>query len=123
MIKTFLIRSVPTVALVCALTGAAYAGPLEDGVKAYTKADYSTAVRLLKPLAEKGDADARYLMAGMYAKGLGVSEDKVHAYLLYDEAAKKGDPEAASDRDKLAAEMKPEQVEEAKKKAASGATE
>jgi len=116
MIKAFLTGTV----LALAITGTAFAGPLEDGVKAYTKADYSTAVRLLRPLAEKGDADAKYLMAGMYAKGLGVSEDKVRAYVIYDQAAQGGDPDAAVDRDKLASEMKPEQVEEAKKKAASG---
>jgi TPR repeat protein len=118
MIKSFLLRSVPTLTLACVLASAAYAGPLEDGVKAYTKADYSTAVRLLKPLAESGNTDAQYLMAGMYAKGQGVPEDKVRAYVMYDKAAQGGDPDAGADRDKLLSEMKPDQVEEAKRQAA-----
>lgn len=95
--------------------GLALAGPLEDGVKAYSKADYARASRLLTPLAEGGDIDAQYTMALMYQKGQGVSEDKVHAYMWFDLAARKGDKDAKSDRDSLGGTMTPAQVEEAKR--------
>ena len=45
--------------LVLMLTGGAAAGPLEEGVAAYTRGDYATALRLQRPLAEYGDAFAQ----------------------------------------------------------------
>ncbi len=42
------------------LTGGAAAGPLEEGFAAYDRGDYATALRLFRPLAEQGDADAQY---------------------------------------------------------------
>jgi hypothetical protein len=37
---------------------AAVAGPLEDATAARSRGDYSTALRLLRPLAEQGNAAA-----------------------------------------------------------------
>ncbi len=98
-------------------TAPAIAGPLEDGVKAYSKADYRAAERLLMPLAEQGNVDAMYSIAMMYHKGQGLSEDKVKAHLWYDLASRNGDKDAASDRDALERDMTPDQVAEAKKMA------
>ena len=67
----------PTLLLVlfaCA-TGPAVAGPIEDGLAAYRSEDYETALRLLRPLAEKGDAAAQWGLGAMYANGLGVPFD------------------------------------------------
>jgi hypothetical protein len=36
--------------------GSVAAGPIEDAGAAYTKGDYATTLRLLRPLAEQGDA-------------------------------------------------------------------
>ena len=44
----------------------AVAGPLEDGLEAYEKGDYATALRLWRPLAEQGDADAQSNLGLMY---------------------------------------------------------
>ena len=38
--------------------GPAAAGPFEDAATAYTRGDYAKASRLLRPLAEQGNADA-----------------------------------------------------------------
>ena len=53
------------VMLVCA-AGPAVAGPLEDAVGAYLTGDYPTALRLLRPIAEQGDASARHNFGFMY---------------------------------------------------------
>ena len=45
--------------LVCAVTVPSFAGPLEDAGAAYDKGDYATALRLLRPLAEQGNAQAQ----------------------------------------------------------------
>lgn len=69
------------VAFVVCLTGGATAGPLDEGLAAYNRADYATALRLWRPLAEQGDAGAQGLIASMYYNGEGVSQN-------YDEALK-----------------------------------
>jgi len=38
-----------------ASSGPAAAGPLEDGLAAFEANDYTTALRLLRPLADQGD--------------------------------------------------------------------
>jgi TPR repeat protein len=43
-----------------ALFGSAMAGPLEDGEAAFQRSDYAEAMRLLRPLAEHGDANAQF---------------------------------------------------------------
>ena len=50
------------------LTGVAVAGPFEDGFDAYTRGDYTTALRLWRPLAHQGEAPAQYKLGIMYAK-------------------------------------------------------
>ena len=47
------------------------AGDFETGVAAYNRLDSTTAWRLLRPLAERGDAGAQALVGSMYAGGLG----------------------------------------------------
>ena len=46
------------------------AGDLENGVAAYNRSDSATAWRLLRPLAEQGDARAQALVGNMYASSL-----------------------------------------------------
>ena len=52
---------------VCA-AGPAIAGPFEDADAAFDKGDYATAMRLLRPLADQGDARAQYNLGLMYVK-------------------------------------------------------
>ena len=47
------------------------AGPLEDANAAYNRGDYATALRLLRPLADQGDASAQYNLGVMYDNGQG----------------------------------------------------
>ncbi len=46
--------------LTAALAGAGCSGPLDDAVAAYDRGDYETAIRLIRPLADQGDADAEF---------------------------------------------------------------
>src|ERR1051325_6372856 len=71
-------------------SGNANAGPLEDGVAAANRGDYSTALRLLRPLAEHGDAQAQYNLGVVYAHGRGVAKDDSTAVLWYRKAAEQG---------------------------------
>jgi TPR repeat protein len=80
--------------LVLAHFGLALAGPLEDGVAAYRQGDFAAATRLLRPLADAGDAKAEFHLGRMYALGQGVGQDPGQAVAWYRKAAKHGDAEA-----------------------------
>ena len=63
--------------------GSVAAGPFEDAVAAYRKGDYARASRLLRPLAEQGNADAQARLAFLYANGEGVPPDYAAAVGWY----------------------------------------
>jgi TPR repeat protein len=68
----------------------ASAGPYEDGVAAYRRGDYATALRLLRPLANRGNAIAEYTLGVMYEVGEGVPQDYGEALKWYRLAADQG---------------------------------
>ena len=72
------------------LAGVAVAGPFEDGVAAYDRGDYETALRLWRPLAEQGHADAQTNLGVLFAEGQGVPQDYAEAVRLYRLAAEQG---------------------------------
>jgi uncharacterized protein len=57
---------------------------------AYARGDYATTLRLVRPLADRGDADAQYRLGFMYAHGEGVTQDYVFAVIWYRKAAEQG---------------------------------
>jgi TPR repeat protein len=91
------------------------AGPLEDADAAIKRRDYATAVRLIRPLAEQGNANAQYKLGVFYDNGLGVPQDKVSAYMWLNLSASQGREGAAAFRDLIARRMTPAQIEEAQK--------
>jgi len=69
---------------------AAMARTFEDGVKAYRQQDYPQALRLLRPLAERGDARAQTIIGSAYAEGHGVTQDQAEAAKWFSKAAERG---------------------------------
>ena len=80
------------VALVLALSLAAAvaAGPLEDANAAYGRGDYAHALRLLRPLADQGNATAQYNLGLLYERGRGVTQDFAEAGRWLRKAADQG---------------------------------
>ncbi len=68
----------------------AIAGPLEDGFTAYEKGDYATALRLWRPLAEQGNAEAQVGLGLLYLNGWGVPRDYAAAVAWYRKGAEQG---------------------------------
>jgi len=62
----------------------------DKAVKAYERGDYPAALRLLRPLAQKGNAEAQNNLGLMYAMGRGVPQDYAAAERWYHMAADKG---------------------------------
>ncbi len=76
-------------ALLC-LSGAVVAEPFEDGLAAYKRQDYLTALRLWRPLADHGNAAAQNNLGRMYYAGQGVPQDYAEAVKWYRKAANQG---------------------------------
>jgi uncharacterized protein len=72
------------------------AGPFEDGLAAYRRGDYATAMRLWRPLADQGDAATQFYLGFMYQNGQGVSQDDAAAVSWYRKAADQGNTAAQS---------------------------
>ncbi len=75
--------------LVCA-AGPAVAGSFEDATAAYERRDFSTALRLWRPLADQGHAGAQLRLGRLYYDGHGVAQDYVQAHLWFTLAESQG---------------------------------
>jgi TPR repeat protein len=80
--------------MLAASTAAAVAGPVEDGNAAYQRGDYRTAVKVLQPLVDQGNAYAQDILAIMYYVGQGVPQNRAEAIRLYRLAAEQGNAHA-----------------------------
>jgi len=99
------------------LTAPAWAG-WDEAVAAYKRADYATALREWRPLAEQGDASAQSFLGIMYVEGLGVPQDYSKAHMWFNLAASRFPPGvehdiAVKNRDNVAKRMTPAQISEA----------
>ena len=70
------------------------ADPLKDGIAAYRAGNYAEALRLLRPLAEQGNAKAQGTLGDAYARGQSVPKDDAEAAKWYRKAAEQGDSDA-----------------------------
>jgi uncharacterized protein len=81
-----------------ALAGAALtpvsAQSVKAGIEAWQRSDYSAAVAIWRPLAEKGDADAAFNLGQAYRLGRGVATNLSAAKTWFERAASKGHVDA-----------------------------
>lgn len=82
---------------VVTLTLAAASGPMEDGIAAYDRQDYSTARRIFHALAEQENAAAQYFTGRICSKGEGVPQDLSESIIWYQRAADQGHVKAMTD--------------------------
>jgi TPR repeat protein len=95
----------------------AFAGPWEDGMVAYNRGDYVPAIRLFRPLAERGNAKAQSLIGVMYRRGQGVARNSVHAFIWFSRAAARGDARAKTELHEVSQTMTPQEISEAQQMA------
>ena len=89
-------RAVAIAILLSLLATPVWAG-LEEATAALKRGDYETALRELRPLAERGNADAQYSLGVMYYEGHGVPQDHAEEVRWYRKAANQGYAEAQYD--------------------------
>ena len=81
--------------LVAAITAALisvqlHAQSVKAGIEAWQKADYSSAVSIWRPLADRGDADAQFNLGQAYRLGRGVPLNLAMAKSWFEKAASNG---------------------------------
>ncbi len=86
-------RIIVAAVLMFGLVAPAWAG-FDEGMAAYNRGDYATALREWSSLAEQGDANAQYNLGLMNYHGQGVPEDHAEAMRWYHKAARQGDARA-----------------------------
>ena len=67
---------------------------VKAGIEAWQKSDYTAAVAIWRPLAEKGDADAQFNLGQAYRLGRGVPINLAAAQSWFERAADKGHVDA-----------------------------
>jgi TPR repeat protein len=82
--------------ILLSLAGPVVASPLEDAAAAYDRGDYATALRLLRPLADQGDAAAQTKLGEMYYNGRGAPQDYAEMVKWFRKAADQGYAQAQS---------------------------
>jgi TPR repeat protein len=80
-------RAIAAMILVSAFAAPVAAGTFEDAVDAHARGDYAKALRLIRPLANDGDASAQFNLGLMYTTGQGVQQDNAAAALWFRKAA------------------------------------
>src|SRR5260370_31111605 len=76
------------------LTSTVFAGPLEAPHEADARHDYATALGIIRPLAETGNAVAQNELDDMYYEGRGVPQAEAEAVKWHQRAALQGLPPA-----------------------------
>jgi TPR repeat protein len=99
--RNVITAGVVALALSLVLAAPVVAGPFEDGVDAYLRGDYATTLRLYRPLADQGDAEAQFNLGTMYDYGRGVPQDYAEAVTWYRKAADQGDADAQNNLGKM----------------------
>ncbi len=77
--------------------------------------DWKAAEKWLTLAVEQGYANAQYHLGYMYKNGAGVPQDNVYAHMWWNIVASSGDKDASKNRDDIAIQMTPAQIERAEK--------
>src|SRR5207244_240434 len=77
------------VLVLCASAMTSRAG-LKEGLDAFNRHDYATALPEFLISAQQGDAESQYFLAAMYTEGWGVTKDYAEALRWYLRAAEQG---------------------------------
>ena len=101
-----------TILLMLSLAAPLVAGPLEDGYSAYTRGDFATAMRIMRPLAEQDHATAQTVVGLIHYFNYG---DYVSAHMWFSLAAAQGHAFAEMFLRDAADKMTSDQIAEAQK--------
>jgi TPR repeat protein len=90
---------------------------IQEGLRAYSQGNYTGALRLWAPLAQRGDTVAQYNIGRLYARGEGVARDLPEAYKWFILSAAGGRREGEQARQAIMRAMTPVQQAEGVRRA------
>ncbi|MCT7541895.1 tetratricopeptide repeat protein, partial [Aliarcobacter cryaerophilus] len=67
-----------------------FGATFNEGVEAFEKGDYKTALQIFEELSYKNNANAQYNLGNIYSNGYGVKQDYKKAIEWYEKAAAQG---------------------------------
>ena len=105
-------RLIPVFLMLILMSAPVYADDYQDGENAYRRGDYRAAFEKFEPLAEQGNGQAQWLLAGLYARGMGVARDYAQALKWSAIAGANGVEIGIIGRDMLQKQMTPKQINE-----------
>jgi len=85
---------IPVFVTIFLLSAPVYADDFQDGLRAYDREDYKTALGKWKPLAEQGAPKAQFKLGDMYNFGEGVTKNHEEAVKWYRFSAEHGNSDA-----------------------------
>lgn len=88
------VRHFVAAALLLAIPTSIQAQSVKAGIEAWQRSDYSSAVAIWRPLAEKGDPDAAFNLGQAYRLGRGVPTNLAAAKTWFERSAEKGHVDA-----------------------------
>ena len=83
--------------LAAALCGSTAMAGLDEGLNALHRNDFAAAAKELRPLAERGDAEAQYRIGLMYEYGKGYPQDKTQGIVWFKKAAAQNHADAQTE--------------------------
>ena len=83
--------------LAAALCGSTAMAGLDEGLNALRRNDFAAAAKELRPLAERGDAEAQYRIGLMYEYGKGYPQDKTQGIVWFKKAAAQNHADAQTE--------------------------
>ena len=93
------IAAIVLVPFVSAFAAPVAAGTFEDAVDAHARGDYAKALRLIRPLANDGNATAQFNLGVMYLAGHGVQQDYSAQHYGFGKLQSKATPSPIQSRD------------------------
>jgi len=66
---------------------------ISDGLLAYESGDFRSALAVFRPLVERGDPSAQFMIGAMYFYGHGLNRDDGSAAIMFHKAANQGNAE------------------------------
>lgn len=93
--------------------GMTWAGSSEDFDASYARGNYAKALKIIRPLAARGNADAQSNLGVMYEQGKGVRQDFVRAHMWLNLGAVSDEADAVKLRHRVTAPMTPQQIVQA----------
>ncbi|MDP2696948.1 sel1 repeat family protein [Thalassospira sp.] len=94
LLKTLGSLTFTALILACLPGSAGAASALDDGIASYRRGNFAASAQTLQPLAQQGNATAKYLLSCQMINGIGIEADQKAGWTMLESAANSGNADA-----------------------------